>query len=636
MSRDLYEESWLDELPPGLGVMAVVAVLTLLTLDRGGISSYAWGWSAILLAGLGAGLVVLKDRIEMPARIQLLPVAGLWGLVGWSALSGLWGSAGPAMTAAQRVLLYAVLATVLTAVLRKQSIETLVLSLVAMVGVVDLVALWSKLVNIHAAATVAGRVNRLQTPFEYWNALGIFGVIGFLLALGLVFENVRREIRIAAAGTLPATALVVYFTFSRGSIFAGCVGLLVLVVAPPDRLRRIGIAGLLAVPTLVLLAFAAQQKELIRHQPSPSRPHRLHHWVVTATNQGHATILALTFAIIATCVLIEFMPQIQARVTIGPELRRWLTIGVAGFLVLAFVGVIAFKGSPLQSGLGPLESPPPSSYHDLNNRLASVSLNGRGRFWDAALNDFFDHPLQGSGGGTFVRYWLEHRTVPADISDAHSFVLQTMAELGLVGLLLLAAVMVPPLVAAFRSRRQPMVPVLAAGLVAFLVHAASDRDWESPAVACLALCLVVALCKLAAPEPAAAMRLRLRWALAGGLGVVGLLALWMFAGNLALSRARADIASNHLSTAQRDARIASRLAPWSPGGPIALGQIAVASHDPKVAGQRFAEAARRDPDRWFAWWQLSRYGPQSGRAATLARARHLNPLAVADLEKSSQ
>ena len=136
----------------------------------------------------------------------------------WSGLSALWGSAGPSINEAERLLLYAVLATALAVALRKRTIEILVMSLVAMMGVIDVVALWAKLVNVHYTASGAARVNRLQTPFEYWNALGIFGVIGFLLALGLVFENVRREVRIAAAGTLPATALVVYFTFSRGSI----------------------------------------------------------------------------------------------------------------------------------------------------------------------------------------------------------------------------------------------------------------------------------------------------------------------------------------------------------------------------------------------------------------------------------
>ena len=630
------EEPVLDRLPAGTGVMAVVAVLALLTLDHGGISTYSWGWATIVLAGLAIGMVALRGKVEVPARIELLPLAGLWGLVAWSGLSAFWGSAGPSINEAERLLLYAVLATALAVALRKRTIEILVVSLVAMTGVVDVVALWAKLVNVHYSASGAARVNRLQTPFEYWNALGIFGVIGFLLALGLVFENVRREVRIAAAGTLPATALVVYFTFSRGSIFALGIGLLVLVVAPPDRLRRIGITGLLATPTLLLLLFATRQSELIRHQPSATHPHRLHRWLVHATSEAHDTILILTFAIVACCIAVELLPRIQDRITISATVRRRLTIGVAGVVVLGIVGVLALKGSPLQSGLGPLESPPPSSYHDLNNRLASVSLNGRGRFWDAAWSDFLDHPLQGSGGGTFVRYWLEHRTVPADISDAHSFVLQTLAELGLVGLLLLGCVLVPPFVAAWRARRQPMVPLLAAGLVAFVVHAATDRDWETPAVACFALCLVVALCLAAAPERQAAMRANLRWALAGGLAVVCLLATWTFAGNAALSRARADLASGHLSTAQRDARLASDLAPWSPGGPIALGRVAVASHDSRAAGQRFLQATQRDPDRWFAWWQLSQYGPQSGRAAALARARHLNPLAVAQLENPSQ
>ena len=361
-----------------------------------------------------------------------------------------------------------------------------------MMGVVDVVALWAKLVNVHYSASGAARVNRLQTPFEYWNALGIFGVIGFLLALGLVFENVRREVRIAAAGTLPATALVVYFTFSRGSIFALGIGLLVLVVAPPDRLRRIGIAGLLAIPTLLLLLFATRQSELIRHLPSATHPHKVHRWLVHATSEAHDTILILTFAIIACCIAVEMLPRIQERITISATVRRRLTIGVAGVLVVGIVGVLASRARRCRAAWGR------SSPTDLLSTTTSTTGWPASRSTVAAASGMRPGATssttrcRGSGGGTFVRYWLEHRTVPADISDAHSFVLQTLAELGLVGLLLLGCVLVPPFVAAWRARRQPMVPLLAAGLVAFVVHAATDRDWKTPAVACFALCLVVA------------------------------------------------------------------------------------------------------------------------------------------------
>ena len=62
--------------------------------------------------------------------------------------------------------------------------------------------------------------------------------------------------------------------------------------------------------------------------------------------------------------------------------------------------------------------------------------------------------------------------------DAHSLYLETLAELGLVGLGLLVLVLAPPLAGAFRGASA----AAAGGYVAFLVHAGVDWDWEMPAV----------------------------------------------------------------------------------------------------------------------------------------------------------
>ena len=210
--------------------------------------------------------------------------------------------------------------------------------------------------------------------------------------------------------------------------------------------------------------------------------------------------LVLALAVAACCVLTASWPKVEARVRANPAARKALTAAAALVVVVVLGGVLVRVGSPVRlvsEGLGPLQQPPPPSHRDLNNRLASVSLNGRGRFWDAAWSDFTSHPVAGSGAGTFKRYWLQHRTVDANISDAHSFLLQTGAELGLVGVVLLLVVVGAALVAAFRAWRHPAVPALAAVFAAFLVHAASDRDWEVPAVACFALCVAAALVRLA-------------------------------------------------------------------------------------------------------------------------------------------
>jgi hypothetical protein len=504
--------------------------------------------------------------------------------------------------------------------------------------VVDAVALWAKLFQPHAATTGAEAVNRLQTPFDYWNALGIFAAMGGLLALGLVLEGPPTRLRTALAGAVPVSLLVIYFTFSRGSFVAVGLGLIVMLLLPGDRRRRIVQAAGLAIPSAALLLAAASMHQLARHPPSSAHPVRLHHWIRRAGSEGHEVALLLVLAVAACCALTANWPLVEERVRASPSARK-AVVGASALVVAVILAVLVVRvGSPVKlvsEGLGPLQAPPPPSHRDLNNRLASVSLNGRGRFWDVAWSDFTAHPIAGSGAGTFRRYWLEHRTIDANISDAHSFVLQTAAELGIVGLALLGVVIGSVLVAVFRAWRHPATPTLAAVFVAFVVHAASDRDWEVPAVACFGLCAAAALLWLAGSGGGIVVRNGKRRALAIALAVFTVIGAWELAGNLALSRARVDFNHHSYSSARQLAEVATWLAPWSAQGPLLQGRIAVARHDPGAAGPRFSSAVSRDGGLWYAWWQLGQYGPADGRPAARERARRLDPLDVAALNSAA-
>jgi O-antigen ligase len=122
----------------------------------------------------------------------------------------------------------------------------------------------------------------------------------------------------------------------------------------------------------------------------------------------------------------------------------------------------------------------------------SIAMGDRPSFWRAAVSDASAHPLLGSGAGSFDDYWLVHRTIGAFVEDAHSLYLETMAELGLVGLALLGCALLVPLSAAVR-RRDPLASTAAAAYVAFLVHAGLDWDWEMPATTLAGLALAAAL-----------------------------------------------------------------------------------------------------------------------------------------------
>jgi O-antigen ligase len=113
--------------------------------------------------------------------------------------------------------------------------------------------------------------------------------------------------------------------------------------------------------------------------------------------------------------------------------------------------------------------------------LQRFVTENRWRYWEVAWADFRDRPWLGSGAGTFGDYWLLHRSTEAFSRTAHSFYLQSLAELGPVGLVLVVIAFACPLVVLAR-RRDPLVATAAAGYVAYAFHTGIDWDWQMPAV----------------------------------------------------------------------------------------------------------------------------------------------------------
>ncbi|MBA2505666.1 MAG: hypothetical protein H0V29_06940, partial [Thermoleophilaceae bacterium] len=127
------------------------------------------------------------------------------------------------------------------------------------------------------------------------------------------------------------------------------------------------------------------------------------------------------------------------------------------------------------------------------SRLRTLKTN-RTKYWGVALSEgFAKAPLHGTGAHGFGAIWLEHRDITEAAQDAHSLYIETAAELGIVGLLLLGAFLGGSGWAAVRRRGDPAVAGAIAAGTLFVVHAALDWDWEMPAVglAFVALCAAI-------------------------------------------------------------------------------------------------------------------------------------------------
>src|SRR5262249_12176330 len=112
-------------------------------------------------------------------------------------------------------------------------------------------------------------------------------------------------------------------------------------------------------------------------------------------------------------------------------------------------------------------------------RFVSLQSN-RYAYWSVAMRAFDDEPIRGVGAGGWAVYWLRDRTVNEFAHDAHSLPLQTLAELGIIGALLLITYLVGVGLAARDALR--VAPGLAAGaaaaFVTWLAHQPLDWDWQ--------------------------------------------------------------------------------------------------------------------------------------------------------------
>jgi O-antigen ligase len=261
-----------------------------------------------------------------------------------------------------------------------------------------------------------------------------------------------------------------------------------------------------------------------------------------------------------------------------------------------------------------------------DRRLLSLSGSSRAEYWHVAWREYREHPWLGTGAGSFQRHWLRLRPAELPVLDAHSLYLETLAELGPVGLALLAAALTLPLVASVLGRDDPVAVPALGGYVAYLMHAAQDWDWELPAVTLAGLVCAAALLVLAERRPRPQLPPSLRVGAAAITVVLALAALGALAGNQAVSGANAALDRDDPARAERDARWAERLVPWSPEPWRLHGEALLSQGKLDAARRDFRRALVKDPSDWDSWADLTLVTQGAERREAARHARSLNPL----------
>ncbi|MGN6379243.1 MAG: O-antigen ligase family protein [Gaiellales bacterium] len=602
---------------PWAGLLVFVAVASLAS-GQGGYFPVAWGWLGLGCAWVGALGLVLRSEIEV-SKLELAMVGGMGCVTAWTAASMLWTSSTTStVLELERALAYMALVGALAVASRRSSALEL---LVGAWGGITITALYS--LATHLMPERFGvyqdeiQTGRLFQPLGYWNALGIFAVMGIMLALGLVDRPGNLLLRAAAGASLAPLAATTYFTFSRGAWVSAGVAVVVVAALTPHRLRY-ALSVLVAAPIpAIAVAYMARLPALTAKIAVPAQ----------VEHPGSHAALEAGVAAALTAAVVVVLAIAQQRVRVGAAARRWFSIALIGVAVVLAVAGLVRVGSPVSAAHNAyrqLAEPPPAP-NDLNNRLLSLSLSGRNYLWRKALSQFSEHPVAGGGAGTYAQYWLAHRSQPDFVVDAHSLYLETLGEEGLIGLAALLLLLTPALVGAVRLRREPCVPIAAGAYVAFLVHAAVDWDWEVTAVTTVGL--VAGMAILVHARRAGGMRLSTSVRVWGAVGfvVIGTLAVLGLISNRALSDGNSALGRGDGRAALADARQARRFAPWSDLPEILAGRAQLRLGNRAAAIGAFRTATRRDPSDWVPWQYLWETTTGAQRANALAELLKRDP-----------
>jgi hypothetical protein len=235
----------------------------------------------------------------------------------------------------------------------------------------------------------------------------------------------------------------------------------------------------------------------------------------------------------------------------------------------------------------------------------------RGHYWSAAVAEAHGDPVLGSGAGTYVNAWLRERDVPLSTREAHSLYLETLGELGPLGLALVLAVLAIPLATAVRAR----APVPAAALGAYAVAAAVDFHWELAGV-------TAPVVVIAASVTVGGRVMRVpRRSVTAGLACLTAASVLAWAGASKLAEARDALRSGEASRAVAAAHDALRFAPYSADAWAVIG-------DAERSADAYHRALALDPSDWSLWLRLARVTSGEPRRLALREAARLNPLGV--------
>jgi hypothetical protein len=630
------------------GLVAAAALVALVFLTSSSIDQTVTSentWSEIAITFLGAGACAAAVLIGGRGRAWGAPAVGWFAaFTAFAALSIVW-SVQPdwSWLGANQLLSYlaAFAAAVVAARLLPRRWPALVGGLaIAMTAL----CAYSLLAKVFPSTLASGNdKGRLMAPFGYWNAIGVAAAIGLAPALWAATRPAGSTA--LRALTVPAMTLmlsVIALSYSRSAALVGVVAVVAWVAFVPLRLRSalmLGLAGICALPIVVVALHDHNLTSDGVSLPAQDAAGHAFGWVLLGI-----MLAAGALGVVATLATERVAVPAAARRRIGAVL-----IGLAALVPVAAVVAVAASSRGLFGEISHAWHSLVSTQSVVGDTPGRLTEFGSSRpvYWHQGLDVGSHALLKGVGELGYGVARLRYTTSGLKADQAHNYLVQTFADLGLVGVALTVALLVAwgraaarPLALSRRWRQltdgeaaeRAGLAALAIVVLTFGIQSLLDFSFYFPGIA-----IPVLLCAgwLAGRGPLSAPVGRRTvgrvsviqrpgaGALVTGLAALALIGGWLMWQPLRSAQAMAD-AENHPGTAFASARTAASRDPLSIDPLYLLSALYQGNHQSGPARAELVKATQLQPENPQPWQWLGEFDFAAG---------HLQP-AIGELQRA--
>jgi hypothetical protein len=455
-----------------------------------------------------------------------------------------------------------------------------------------------------------GRLARLRSPIGYWNALALLADAAVALGLWLARPRNSARLRVAGAVVIYAAVVSILLAYSRAGVLVAIALVAGWLLFERDRLEALVALALGSGVGALVAGWAVTRPGIADDTQAYSTRVR------DGAIFGVVLVLGLALVVWGALALLRYdrenrIPDEQRR-----EFVRYAIWGACALAVLLFAASTIAAGGPSAWVRARVhEFTTPVSVASGPRRVTSFSSNHRWTWWKESWDSFTQHPLAGTGAGSFALVHRPLRRTSLDVTtEPHDIPLQFLGETGIVGFLLLLGVAAAGVAGIHRALRR-LEPedasagrALALGALGYALWALVDFDWDFVAVTG-PLFLVLGLLVASGRPRRAVSASRPLWA-AGAVALALAAAFSLVSPWLAQRRVDASVLAleqRDVSGAIADAREAHSL------NPLALEPLLVWAGDEAVAGnlpeakRLYRKALKLQPHDAASWYEFGAF-----------------------------